>query len=131
VAEVREAFERSTARGKTKPPRVTPRSAGEPRPEPTQALARIPTAMRGLAKTPAPFSVLVWLFMALGSGVLVVVEAVMLPLLYAAIGRWHAKHSDDERREAFEEEHERLRNAIAAHRRTMNWVATQTHPIKD
>jgi serine/threonine protein kinase len=132
VAEVREALGRSTARTKTKRPHVTPRSAPESKREPpTQALARIPPAMRGLAKTPAPFSVLVWLFMALGSGVLVVVEAVMLPLLYAAIGRWHARHSDEERRKAFEEEHERLRNAIANHRRTMSWVATQTHPIKD
>lgn len=124
VAEVRDAL------GRTEAPRARPSPLhGEP--ESSRALVEVSSSMRGLAKTPAPFSVLVWLFMALGAGVLVVVEAVMLPLLYAAIGRWHARNSDDERRKGFEKEHDRLRRSIRAHRRKMSWIAAQTHPTKD
>ena len=131
AAEVREALAASAA---PRPPSARARKdddAPKQSETSTQALVHVPASMRGLAKTPAPFSVLVWLFMALGAGVLVVVEAVVLPLLYAAIGRWHARHSDEERRAAFEDEYRRLRKTIREHRRTLSWVATQTHPIKE
>jgi serine/threonine protein kinase len=133
VAEVRKALAQTAAPREHIGPKRTRGAVGESAKQgaSTQALVPVSSTMRGLSKTPPPFSVLVWLFMALGAGVLVVVEAVMLPLLHAAIGRWHASHSDDERRQAFEEEHRRLLDVIRTHRRTLSWVATQTHPIKD
>lgn len=112
--------------------RATGRSAG-PKPgsqAEEKALAKIPEAARSLAKTPAPFSVLVWIVAALASGFLLVVEAVFFPIAYQILSSFYDK-KDRPRREGFERDMEDFKTRVRIARDAASYVAGETRPSTD
>ncbi len=101
---------------------------GRPSKPSSREEALVPMPARELAKVPAPFSVLIWMLTALGAGMLLVFEVVVLPLVHRVVAWWHANHSTPEQRQAFEEEYERLEGSIRRGRDTLGWVADRTRP---
>jgi len=83
-----------------------------------------------LAKVPAPFSILVWVWAALMTGALAVAEAVILPVVFLVM------RSTDHRRRRFgpgqlERHHRRYRRTLRRHRRALQEVADRTAPSSD
>jgi serine/threonine protein kinase len=107
-----------------------PRSPGAPAaPQPSQALVPV-DGLRALARVPAPLSVIVWIFSALGTGVLTVFQVVMLPLVLQ-IARYLHRTSPEGKRAMMEEGMRRFELTVIETRRALAHVATQTHPIRD
>ena len=99
-------------------------------PSEEKALTRIPRAAQSLAKTPAPFSVLVWIVAALASGFLLVVEAVFFPIAYQILSSFYDK-KDRPRREGFERDMEDFKNRVRLARDAASYVAGETRPSTD
>lgn len=124
VEAVRAALE---AKPSAPPPRAQP-----PRPtatpEPAAALVRVSDEARALAKTPAPLSVLVWIVAALGSGLLLVFEAVFLPFFFQVATALRNQSPDDPRAKAFEADFDQFKATVAQWRQTAGHVADGTRP---
>lgn len=117
------------------PARLPPGAA--PRPSPTAPVVverpRPPAPMddlRALANVPAPFSVIVWVFSALATGVLTVFQVVMLPLVVHIARQW-GRNQPDVRRMRLEDEVRHFEATVQETRRTLAHVASHTHPIRD
>jgi len=123
VAEVRSLLEpaRSSAG-------AAPRPAATPA-EPSKSLVPV-EEVHALARVPAPLSVLVWIFSALGTGVLTVFQVAMLPLVIQIARRWH-RNAPAARRERVEDDLRQLERTVVETRRALAHVAGQTHPIRD
>lgn len=110
-------------------PKPPPRSATPPpQPTPSNALVHIPEEARALAKTPPPFSVLVWVLAALGSGALLVFEAVFLPFFFQLATALRNRPAGDPRAVAFEQDFERFKTSVGQWRQMASHVADGTRP---
>jgi serine/threonine protein kinase len=124
VAEVRRLLD-APAR-----PRPSPTTSGVPAVvTPPQPLVPV-DGMRELARVPAPFSVLVWVFSALATGTLTVFQVVMLPLVFQ-IARYFDRNQPPAKRAELEVKLVRFQHTVAEARRSLAYVAGQTHPIRD
>lgn len=85
--------------------------------------------LRSLANVPAPFSFFVWIFSALAAGVLTVVEVVMLPLVVQIARQWHRQASEAKRTQV-EGELRHIETNVVGVRRTLDHVASKTHPTR-
>ncbi len=123
VAQVRAQLRRSptAAPGKAKPPKAKARAKGSTSLEKKASAvpAQVPNVFRGLAKAPGPLKIPVWFLMALGTGLLILIEVVVMPLL--------ARFLKQDRRKVLEEVGEDVRQV----RRSFGWVAEQTNPVRD
>jgi serine/threonine protein kinase len=81
-------------------------------------VAEVGQPFRGLARVPAPLSILVWIMTALGAGILTVVEVVMIPLLLQLMRRRKP-------------ELRRIEGEVRDARRSLGWVAERTNPLRD
>lgn len=123
---------RAALSAKPKPratPRVEPKSAPPPKSAgPSQALVRLPEEALALAKTPAPFSVIVWILAALSSGVLLVFEAVFLPFFFQVATALRNKPASDPKAVAFQTDYERFKTRVGEMRNAATHVADGTRP---
>jgi serine/threonine protein kinase len=84
--------------------------------------------VRELARVPPPFSFLVWLWSVAMTGVLVLLEMVILPIVYQLMhqpGR-HGRGPRGRRRRG--RDHREYRKLVARHRRALEYVAGRTSP---
>ena len=125
VAEVRRLLEpaRPAASAGSRP------SAPPAAVEPSKSLVPV-DELHALARVPAPFSVLVWIFSALGTGALTVFQVVMLPLVLH-IARHFNRNAPAAKRARVEEELRQFEKSVVRTRRALAHVAGQTHPIRD
>jgi len=131
VAEVRAAWVQ--ARGPTPQPQgqqaSPPSSQLPPSPAKSDALARtkIPKGLVRLSQAPKPFSLVIWMFTALATGVLTVVEVAFLPLIFMVVRQLSSSRERDRVKRDRKE-------AIAGVRKTrkrIQFVAERTHPLRD
>ncbi len=115
-------------------PGPRPAPTASPAPDPASALAPRPEApadldepLRSLARIPPPFSIILWVFVSLMVGVLVVLEVALVPFFFklAASG----DKTDDERRRIATQRQGALRS-LADSRRTLQALAERTHPLQ-
>ena len=85
----------------------------------TSVPAEIPDVFRGLAKAPGPLKIPLWFLMAMGTGILILVEVVVMPILFRLLKQ--------DRRKVLEDLSEDVRQV----RRSFGWVAEQTNPVRD
>ena len=97
-------------------------------PPPSQALVKLPDEAIMLAKTPAPFSILVWVLAALGSGALLVFEAVFLPFFFQLATALRNQPRNDPRAVAFKDDFERFKTSVGRLRDAASHVADGTRP---
>jgi serine/threonine protein kinase len=106
------------------------RSPGAPvAAQPSQALVPV-DGLRALARVPAPLSVFVWIFSALGTGVLTVFQVLMLPLVLQ-IARHFSRNAPEPRRIKLADDLRRFEQSVSRTRRSLAHVASHTHPIRD
>ncbi|MEX1369054.1 MAG: serine/threonine-protein kinase [Nannocystaceae bacterium] len=132
VAEVRALLQRPPAR-----PRFAaasaPRTPRRDLPVPTGRDAGPPAtveAIRGLARVPAPLSVLVWLVSALAAGGLTVFQVILLPLVFR-IAHVFSRNESPEQRQRIDAELQDFEQTVARTRRSFKYVAGQTNPVRD
>ncbi len=82
-----------------------------------------------LARVPAPFSVFVWILSALANGALTVFEVVMLPLIIQIAQRLD-RHQSPERIAQVDANMQQFQRSVTKARRTMAYMAGQTHPLR-
>ncbi len=100
-------------------------------PVPAATAAPVPIdGLRQLARVPAPFSVVVWIFSALATGGLTVFQVVMLPLIFQ-IARYFDREEPAAKRAELDEKLVRFEQNVTQARRSLAYVAGQTHPIRD
>jgi len=111
------------------------RSAEQPRAaEPGTALA-VPGFVRGLARTPKPMSILVWIFALMAAAGLVVIEYAILPIVYlimriaADSKRDKGKATDDD--EARITSLREFRSSTTRQRELAAYVVRETSPLRD
>lgn len=86
--------------------------------------------IRDLARVPAPLSILVWIFTSLGAGTITVFQVALLPLVFHLVRRF--SHDDPPAKRAeLEANLGRLKTTVIEARRSLSYVAGQTHPIRD
>ena len=113
----------------TAPPPRPPKAAPVPKAPPSSsALVHVPEGARVLANTPAPFSVVVWIFSALGAGILLVFEAVFLPFFFQLATALRNKPAHDPQAQAFKDDYERFRTSVGQAREAVSHVAEHTRP---
>lgn len=116
------------------PPRArqpTPPSPHVPAiPTPSSELPVPLSVARELARVPAPFSVFVWILSALANGALTVFEVVMLPLILQIAQRLD-RHQSPERVAQVDANMQQFQRSVTKARRTMAYVAGQTHPLRN
>lgn len=111
-------------------PGAAPRSSSMPAVvDPKRSPVRT-DAPGGLANVPAPLSVIVWLFSALGTGVLTVFQVVMLPLIFQ-IARHFNRNAPEPKRTRVEGDLKRFEQTVGEARRSLASVASHTHPMRD
>jgi serine/threonine protein kinase len=116
------------------PARLPP--GAPPRPTTSPAVSAPPPSLvpvdglRNLARVPAPLSVLVWIFSALATGGLTVFQVVMLPLI-VQIARHFNRNAPEPRRQRLEADLDRFAQTVGDARRSLAYVASHTHPIRD
>jgi hypothetical protein len=121
IAEVRATMEAGGGRS-SRAGRDQKRSAESAR-EHTETALAVSSSVRALARTPAPFNVIVWMATALGSGLLMFTELVFLPLLWVLIKVLDAKGED--------EDYEDLRKTVQDNRKSLQFVARKTSPLRE
>ncbi len=127
VAAVRAALAVKPRAAPSPPQRAAPKPTPEAAPTST-ALARLPQEAIMLAKTPAPFSVLVWIIAALGSGLLLVFEAVFLPFFFQIASALRNQPANDPRAAEFREDFDRFKERVGRFRQATTHVADGTRP---
>ncbi|MFO7565096.1 MAG: serine/threonine-protein kinase [Enhygromyxa sp.] len=124
VAEVRELLDG----------RARARAQDHARAEPSAALA-IPGVVRGLARTPKPMSILVWIFALMTAAGLIVIEYAILPIVYLFLRAF----ADNKRNkgEAVDEDEARItslrefRSNTTRQRELAAYVVRETSPLRD
>ncbi len=106
------------------PPRAAPPTAAPA----SAALAHLPQEAITLANTPAPLSVLVWIVAALGSGLLLVFEAVFLPFFFQLASALRNQPAGDPRAQAFREDFDQFKASVGRFRQAATHVADGTRP---
>ncbi len=134
VAEVRRLLQepaRVPPGGASRPSGASPHASASPPSSapPSQALVPV-DELRALANVPAPFSVIVWIFSALGTGVLTVFQVVMLPLVLHIARHW-SRNAAPAKRAKVEGDLQRFEQTVVRTRRSLAHVASHTHPIRD
>jgi serine/threonine protein kinase len=127
VAEVRKLLYEPARLPPGAPPRPTTMPAVIPEPPPPPVPVE---GLRDLARVPAPLSVLVWIFSALATGGLTVFQVVMFPLI-VQIARQFNRDAPEPKRQKLESDLRRFEQTVADARRSLSYVATHTHPIRD
>jgi serine/threonine protein kinase len=134
VEAVRKVWRRShggTADGTAAPPRA-PRVRPTPGAEPAAGqLVRIPDGAKELAKVRAPFSVFVWIAVSLGSGGLLVFEALMLPIVYRLWSTFFKEGEGPEAQDRVDRGFGEFRGRVKRARETLAYVASETRPSAD
>jgi serine/threonine protein kinase len=119
VAEVRRAL-REAIESDAPLPRDLPARIPEPS-------VTLPAPMRVLASVPWPLSIVVWALTSVGSGALVIVEAVVLPLV-----SWIAYQAQDNARSRLGQARvDEVRDNVRQVRRELAEVAARTSPVRD
>jgi len=127
VAEVRTLL-REPAR---LPPGAGPRATDLPVAVPEPPPPPVPIeGLRELARVPAPLSIVVWVFAALATGALTVFEVVMLPLVFQ-IARHFNRDAPEPKRTKLDGDLQRFERTVGEARRSLSYVASHTHPIRD
>lgn len=133
VADVRRALRPPAAlpSGSSRPNAEAARSSRPVPAVPPEAELLVPVdEIRQLARVPAPFSVLVWIFTALGAGVMTVFQVVLMPLVFQ-IARHFNRRQSPQRRAELEADLARVERTVVQTRRSLSFVAGKTHPIRD
>ena len=94
---------------------------------PEQAPAEIPNFARQIARAPAPFNIIVWIWAALVAGLFVILEVALLPAIYSVL----ASFSSKQQRANVRQDREKTIASIRAQRRTLQYVAARSHPLRE
>ncbi|MCX4244350.1 serine/threonine-protein kinase [Paraliomyxa miuraensis] len=129
VAEVRRLLD-APARERRPTPVSPTRMVEPPVAEPPTTALAVTSGLRSLARVPAPLSVLVWLLSAIGAGGLTVFQVVLLPLI-VAIARQFSRNEPATERARLEGNLAQLEATVGEARRSLSYVAKETHPIRD
>ncbi len=86
--------------------------------------------IRDLARVPAPLSILVWILTALGAGSATVFQVLLMPLVFRLV-RYFGRNDPEPKRAELEGNLERFEKTVIDARRSLSYVAGQTHPIRD
>ena len=98
---------------------------------PSEAEPLVPVdELRQLARVPAPLSILVWLFTAIGAGSVTVFQVLMMPLVFR-LARHFSRKEPADKRAALETNLARFERTVVQTRRSLAFVAGKTHPIRD
>jgi len=107
-----------------------PRSSNLPAARPEVAPLVELDGIRTLARVPAPLSILVWFFTALGAGGLTVFQVLLMPLLFH-LARHFGRKEPVAKRAELETNLARAKRTVIDARRSLAYVAGQTHPLRD
>lgn len=86
--------------------------------------------IRYMARVPAPLSILVWIFTALGAGSITVFQVLLMPLMFR-MARYFNREDPPQKRAELEINLARIEQTVVEVRRSLSFVAGKTHPIRD